>query len=129
MTLETDELEIARAVLEALGAITVNDGVQFSSRDALECLTIIRWESDGDAAVKNLVDINAKEGHPSVGLMQLIPSTFAQFALPGHDQDITDPVSNIIAGVRYALKRYGGLRHVPGIAKLAAADQGVYVGY
>lgn len=127
--MKTDGLSIANAAMTALGLITQADGVQFSTYDLFDVLTIIRWESAGDPKAEDLEDINAKEGHPSQGLMQCIPSTFQAFALPGYSSDITDPVSNIAACVRYALKTYGSLQNVPGCAKLAAATKGVYVGY
>jgi SLT domain-containing protein len=129
MNLETDTMLAADAVISALELIASTDKVEFSSRDVLDVLTIIRWESFGDPAAVNNEDINAKEGHPSQGLMQVIPTTFQQYALPGHDKDINDPLSNIIAGVRYARARYGSLEHVPGLVKLRAATQDVYVGY
>jgi SLT domain-containing protein len=58
--------------------------------------------------------------------MQTIPSTFRHYALPGHTQ-ILDPVDNIVAGVRYAVRRYGSVSNVPGV-KAVAAGHG-YVGY
>ena len=58
--------------------------------------------------------------------MQTIDSTFNSYALPGH-KDIWNPVDNIIAGVRYALSRYGTLDNVPGVA--AVHSGGSYVGY
>lgn len=127
--LETDSRAVALAVATALDAITAADGVVFSSLDVLDVLTVIRYESAGDPKAINNEDINAKEGHPSQGLMQVIPTTFAQFALPAYSTDITDPVSNIVAAVRYALRRYGSLQRIPGIVKLAAASQGQYCGY
>jgi SLT domain-containing protein len=58
--------------------------------------------------------------------MQTIDSTFSSYALPGHT-DIWNPVDNIVAGVRYALSRYGSLDDVPGVA--AVHNGGSYVGY
>ena len=129
MALRQDNRKTAYAVMTAFNVIEGADGVVFSTMDLLDCLTIIRWESGGEADAVNLVDSNAIAGHPSRGLMQVIPATFLSYALPGYDCDINDPVSNVIAGVRYALKRYGSLDRVPGIMKLAEATQKVYVGY
>jgi SLT domain-containing protein len=58
--------------------------------------------------------------------MQCIDSTFNAHKLPGHD-NIYNPVDNIIAGVRYAIDRYGSVSKVPGVEALARGD--AYVGY
>jgi SLT domain-containing protein len=42
----------------------------------------IQSESGGSLTAVNRTDINAQEGHPSVGLLQLIPSTFHAYAGP-----------------------------------------------
>lgn len=89
--------------------------------------TIIEKESGWDAKAFNGWDSNAEAGTPSQGLMQTIPSTFQENAIAGYNSDITDPLSNIIAGVRYAVGRYGSLQNVPGIVKLASGQD--YVGY
>ena len=58
--------------------------------------------------------------------MQTIQPTFNAYALPGHG-NIYNPVDNIIAGVRYALARYGSLDNVPGVVAVHNGQQ--YVGY
>lgn len=68
----------------------------------------IQIESGGNANAINLWDSNAKAGHPSQGLMQTIPGTFAAYAGPFRSRGITDPLANIYAGVNYAMHRYGG---------------------
>ena len=88
--------------------------------------SMIQHESGGHPNDTNNWDSNAKAGHPSQGLMQTIPDTFRANALPGYDKNILDPVSNIVAGVRYARARYGdqmiknGGRH---------DSRGNYIGY
>jgi len=89
--------------------------------------SLIMSESSGNPTAINLTDSNAVAGHPSQGLMQTIPTTYAAYVLPSlASRPITDPVSNITAGVRYALANYGpemlmgGGRHGAG---------GGYVGY
>jgi hypothetical protein len=93
-------------------------------RKAIEM--IIQHESSGNPNAINLTDSNAAAGHPSKGLMQTIDSTFNSFAAPGHN-DVWNPVDNIVAGVRYALNRYGSLAEVPGVA--AVNSGGSYRGY
>ncbi|MGC5016732.1 WXG100 family type VII secretion target [Streptosporangium sp. DT93] len=87
---------------------------------------IIKHESGGDPRAINLWDSNAAAGHPSKGLMQTIDPTFSRWALPGH-RDIYNPVDNIIAGVRYAIERYGSVSNVPGV--VGSKTGSGYVGY
>jgi hypothetical protein len=101
-------------------------GIPADKLDLPGVLTIIEHESSGNPGAINLWDGNAKAGHPSKGLMQTIDSTFNAYKLPGHD-DIYDPVDNIIAGVRYAISRYGSISKVPGIK--AVHHGGRYIGY
>jgi len=68
---------------------------------------MIQHESGGNPNSINKTDSNWVAGHPSKGLMQTIDSTFQGNALPGYNSNIYDPVSNIIAGTRYAVNRYG----------------------
>ncbi|HEX3789220.1 MAG TPA: transglycosylase SLT domain-containing protein [Pseudonocardiaceae bacterium] len=101
-------------------------GVPASEINSQDIWTIIQHESGGNPNAINLWDSNAQAGHPSKGLMQTIDSTFNSYKLPGHD-NIYSPVDNIVAGVRYALSRYGSLSNVPGIKAVHAG--GSYVGY
>ena len=94
--------------------------------DPDDIATIIDHESGGDPDASNGWDSNAAKGTPSEGLMQTIGPTFAAHKLPGHG-DIHDPVDNIIAGVRYAIARYGSVSNVPGVEALARGHH--YVGY
>ncbi|ANY05881.1 transglycosylase SLT domain-containing protein [Pseudonocardia sp. HH130630-07] len=69
---------------------------------------IIMKESNGNPDAINDWDSNAAAGNPSEGLMQVIPSTFDAYVHPDFaDREITDPVANITAGVRYMIDRYG----------------------
>lgn len=68
----------------------------------------IEVESGGDPNAVNNWDSNARAGHPSRGLMQTIPSTFAAYAGPLAGRGITDPLANIYAAIRYTRDRYGG---------------------
>lgn len=110
----------ATAVLEA-------NGTPASKINPQDIWIIIEHESSGNPSIVNTWDINAQEGHPSIGLMQVIQPTFDTYKLPGHD-DIRNPVDNIIAGVRYALANYqGSLSNVPGV--IAVHNGQPYVGY
>ncbi|MBI4860693.1 MAG: transglycosylase SLT domain-containing protein [Candidatus Riflebacteria bacterium] len=82
--------------------------------------TIVQHESAWDPNAINRTDSNAAAGDPSRGLMQTIGATFRENALPGYDTNIYDPLSNLIAGIRYAVKRYGSLQNVPGVLSLAS---------
>jgi uncharacterized protein YukE len=106
--------------------ILEQNGVPASELNANDIWTIIQHESGGNPNAINLWDSNAQAGHPSKGLMQCIDSTFNAHSLPGHT-NIYNPVDNIIAGVRYALGRYGSIESVPGI--VAVHHGGHYVGY
>lgn len=83
-------------------------------------------ESGGNPAAINLTDSNAKAGHPSQGLFQTIPSTFAAHMLPGHT-NILNPIDNAASAIEYIIGRYGDVFHVPGIVSMSHG--GAYVGY
>ena len=101
-------------------------GVPADKMNAADIARIIEHESSGNPNAINNWDSNAQKGTPSIGLMQTIQPTFDANKLPGHD-DIRNPVDNIIAGVRYAVERYGSVSNVPGIQGLN--NGGAYVGY
>ena len=69
----------------------------------------LNQESSGNPSIVNNWDSNAKRGTPSKGLMQVIDPTFRQYAMPGYSTNIFDPLSNILASMRYAKARYGSL--------------------
>ncbi|MFE6165570.1 transglycosylase SLT domain-containing protein [Streptomyces sp. NPDC056486] len=72
---------------------------------------IIR-ESAGDPNAKNGWDINAINGTPSVGLLQVIQPTFDAYHVDGTSTNILDPVANITAAANYAADRYGSMDNV-----------------
>ena len=82
---------------------------QYSTRNLNALLNQMRTESNGDPRAINLWDPNAKKGTPSKGLLQVIDPTFRQYAMPGYNSNIYDPLSNILASIRYALATYGSL--------------------
>jgi hypothetical protein len=67
----------------------------------------MQTESGGNPNAINLTDINAKNGVPSQGLMQVIPPTFAAYHVAGTSFNIRDPLANIAAAINYARSRYG----------------------
>ncbi|GGT39683.1 transglycosylase SLT domain-containing protein [Streptomyces chromofuscus] len=72
---------------------------------------IIR-ESSGNPNAINNWDINARNGIPSKGLLQVIPPTFQAYHVPGTSWNIYDPVANIAAAANYAADRYGSIDNV-----------------
>ncbi|MEV6836765.1 phage tail tape measure protein [Streptomyces sp. NPDC051133] len=66
-------------------------------------------ESGGNPHAINNWDINARNGDPSRGLMQVIGSTFRAYAGKLFGRGIYDPLANIYASMRYAMSRYGSL--------------------
>ncbi|HBM7175150.1 tape measure protein [Enterococcus faecium] len=83
---------------------------QYSAGNLNALLNQMRTESNGNPKAINNWDINAKKGTPSKGLLQVIDPTFRAYAMPGFNSNIYDPLSNILASIRYALSRYGSLR-------------------
>ncbi|NJP49346.1 transglycosylase SLT domain-containing protein [Streptomyces sp. SBST2-5] len=72
----------------------------------------IMRESSGNPKAINLWDINAQNGIPSKGLLQVIPPTFKAYHVPGTSWNIYDPVANITAACNYAADRYGTMDNV-----------------
>ena len=82
---------------------------QYSTSNLNALLNQMRTESNGNPNAINNWDINAKNGTPSKGLLQVIDPTFRQYAMPGFNSNIYDPLSNILASIKYALATYGSL--------------------
>ncbi|MFD7438549.1 transglycosylase SLT domain-containing protein [Streptomyces sp. NPDC059861] len=72
----------------------------------------IMRESSGNPNAINNWDINAINGIPSKGLLQVIPPTFKAYHVPGTSWNIYDPVANITAAANYAADRYGSIDNV-----------------
>jgi flagellar biosynthesis GTPase FlhF len=72
----------------------------------------IMRESSGNPMAINNWDINAINGIPSKGLLQVIPPTFKAYHVPGTSWNIYDPVANITAACNYAADRYGSMDNV-----------------
>ena len=72
---------------------------------------IIR-ESAGNPNAINGWDINAINGTPSIGLLQVIKPTFDAYHVAGTANSQYDPVANIVAAANYAADRYGSIDNV-----------------
>ncbi|MCZ9352118.1 transglycosylase SLT domain-containing protein [Streptomyces mutabilis] len=72
----------------------------------------IMRESSGNPRAINNWDINAINGIPSKGLLQVIPPTFEAYHVPGTPKNIWDPVANIVAACNYAADKYGTMDNV-----------------
>ncbi|NUP66670.1 MAG: transglycosylase SLT domain-containing protein [Nonomuraea sp.] len=117
--------QVADWINQAIAILKAN-GVPADKMNPNDIWMIIKYESDGNPHAINDWDSNAARGTPSKGLMQTIDPTFNTHKLPGHG-DIYNPVDNIIAGVRYAISRYGSVSNVPGVVGMKTG--GGYRGY
>ncbi|NUS75744.1 MAG: transglycosylase SLT domain-containing protein [Streptomyces sp.] len=72
---------------------------------------IIR-ESSGNPNAINNWDVNAINGTPSIGLLQIIKPTFDAYHVSGTAFSQYDPVANIVASANYAADKYGSIDNV-----------------
>lgn len=72
----------------------------------------IMRESGGNPQAQNNWDVNAQNGSPSKGLLQVIQPTFDTYHVDGTKDSLTDPVANIVAASNYAADRYGSMDNV-----------------
>ena len=87
----------------------------------------INLESGGNPNAINLWDSNALAGHPSMGLMQTIMSTFLSYSGPFRGLGITNPLANVYAGLNYALHRYGSIGAIDPLVRPYGYDRGGYL--
>lgn len=105
---------------------------QYTPANLSYLLQQMHHESRGNPNAINLWDSNAKKGTPSKGLMQVIDPTFRANAMPPYNKNIYDPLSNMIAAIRYTVRRYGSLYkgwaargfkgYAEGIGKITLSD-------
>ncbi|MEV6255588.1 transglycosylase SLT domain-containing protein [Nocardia sp. NPDC051911] len=70
-------------------------------------LAQIQLESGGNPSIiQQVQDVNSG-GNEAVGLLQVIPGTFAQYRDPSLPNDRTNPAANMAAALRYYRARYG----------------------
>ncbi|WP_336054678.1 transglycosylase SLT domain-containing protein [Streptomyces sp. CA2R101] len=72
----------------------------------------IMRESSGNPMAINNWDINAINGTPSKGLLQVIAPTFKAYHVEGTSWNMYDPVANITAACNYAAAKYGSMDNV-----------------
>ncbi|MCX4232627.1 transglycosylase SLT domain-containing protein [Streptomyces sp. NPDC020707] len=72
----------------------------------------IMRESSGNPNAINGWDINAINGVPSIGLLQVIKPTFDAYHVAGTVHSQYNPVANITAAANYAADRYGSIDNV-----------------
>ncbi|MEU7055430.1 transglycosylase SLT domain-containing protein [Streptomyces sp. NPDC046197] len=72
----------------------------------------IMRESSGNPMAINNWDVNAVNGIPSKGLLQVIQPTFNAYHVKGTSSSIYDPVANIVAAANYAANKYGSIDNV-----------------
>lgn len=87
----------------------------------------IKFESGGNPNAINLTDSNARAGHPSEGLMQVIPDTFKAFAGKYLSLGLRNPLANIFAGSNYALHRYHSLAAIDPLVRPKGYDSGGFL--
>ncbi|PPS73109.1 transglycosylase SLT domain-containing protein [Streptomyces sp. MH60] len=92
----------ARAIMKKHGIPGTYEGIHRN----------IMRESSGNPKAINDWDINAINGIPSKGLLQVIPPTFKAYHVPGTSKNIYDPVANIVAACNYAADKYGTMDNV-----------------
>lgn len=81
---------------------------QFTPQNLQALMYQMQTESGGNPMAINGWDVNAINGTPSKGLMQVIDPTFQANKMPGYN-NIYAPLDNILASIRYALGKYGSL--------------------
>ena len=99
-------------------------GVPESWAPALK--TIAQHESSLNPSAANWGASGGNLAKTPLGLMQMLPSTFAAHAQPGRG-NILDPVENLTAAIDYIRDRYGDPSSTPGLRALARGEH--YRGY
>lgn len=83
-------------------------GFEVTERNVRLMLAQIASESGGNPGVaQQIVDINGTGDAAGVGLLQIIPSTFAAHRDPALPNDRRNPFANMVAALRYYKSRYG----------------------
>lgn len=76
-------------------------------------LKLIAAESGGNPNAINRTDSNARRGDPSIGIVQMIRSTFEEFRDRRLPDNRRDPVAEIAAAANYIKWHYGSIYNTP----------------
>ena len=88
-------------------AALIRNGFEPSLRNQNLMLAQIKSESGGiPDQLQQVIDVNSG-GNEAMGLLQIIPGTFAAHRDPALPNDRTDPWANLNAALRYYKSRYG----------------------
>ena len=107
-----------------IGEAIARTGVPDSWAPGLKA--IAQHESSLNPAAANVEASGGDLSKTPLGLMQMLPSTFAAHAEPGR-RNILDPVDNLTAAIDYIRDRYGDPASTPGLRALARGEH--YLGY
>lgn len=88
-------------------AALIREGFEPNERNISLTMAQIQSESGGNPnIIQQVQDVNSG-GNEAVGLLQVIPGTFARWRNPSLPNDRTDPDANISAALRYYRARWG----------------------
>jgi hypothetical protein len=103
---------ITTALRQAIAATNVDENTWLPAMQVL-----VMKESSGNPTEYNKEPVwysRAWGYQHAEGLCQLMPPTFLDYKLAGHD-DIWNPVDNTIASIRYILDKYKSISNIPGL--------------
>lgn len=98
---------MSQNTLQSMFAQALQAAGQSSSPQNIQALmNIAQAESSDRPDAINTYDSNAVAGHPSQGLMQVIPANFTKYGIGGN---IMNPYDNTVAAINYMVARYGSV--------------------
>jgi SLT domain-containing protein len=104
--LRSGEAVMGRSALMALIGRALRRVNWYSRANAQALYGRVMQESGGDPNAVNNSDSNARAGDPSVGLAQVIGSTFQAHRDPELPNDQRHPLANLVAALNYMRARY-----------------------
>ena len=106
-------VDITKDIQHAIQLTDVNEAEWLPGMQAL-----VMQESTGNPYAINPKPVyySAAWGNQQAeGLCQVMPPTFYEYRLPGHE-DIWNPVDNTVAAIRYIQADFGTVNNIPGLA-------------